>query len=72
MRAEDGETARGKPGVLFGVIGFGNHENIIGFVICSEGIGGQVEEVNGIDNPSIYETDADACEERDEDEYESI
>ncbi len=62
LGAEDGQTAGGKPGVLFGPVGFRNHENIIGFVICAKGLGSEVEEIHWIDDPAIGQAETDACQ----------
>ena len=62
LGAEDGQSAGSQARVLFDAVGFGGHENIIGFVICAEGIGGEVEEIDRIDDPAIGKPDANACD----------
>ena len=43
---------------LFDLVGFGGHEDIIGFIVCAEGVWSGVEVIHGIDVPAIGNPDA--------------
>jgi hypothetical protein len=62
LRTEDGQPAGRESRILIGPVGFGNHENVIGFVICSKSFGGKVEVIHWIDDPAIGQANPDACQ----------
>src|ERR1051325_415349 len=50
------------------MIRFGGHEDVIGFVIWSEGIGCEIEVIHRVDEPAIGKPNADTREQGENDE----
>ena len=60
LASDHGDAAGGGFGVLFPLIGFGDHEHIIGAVICAQSIGGDIGVHDRVNHPAIGQPDANA------------